>query len=976
MSISGKTKYDAFARKIEQFHPYYETKQLISNIAINNDFTTNISNRSSYDIINRPVLITDADNSNTMITYQIENDNLGNLSFETHTEIEQNTSQNLNKFIYEDIRNRQTAVKDVGPDGDIWTSFTYNSIGELLSFKDDADIQTTYTYDKMGRKLSVENTDFGTTRFEYDNASNLIKLRTANLSGSLSSGFIEYQYDINRISNIIFPTVSGNENISNVTYGYGNSGNNTGKLIFQEDATGEQYFHYGNMGELTRIRRTIVAPNMPDKSFGTQFTYDSWNRLTSMVYPDNEELSYQYDNGGNLIKITGTVYNGDYDYVKRVDYDYYEQKTYIEYGNGTKNQYSYTPTLRRLDVLNVLNNNNSQLINNTYSYDKVGNITGLRNGASVSDNGLLGEFRHVYSYDILNRLSSASGQFFGQENVPSNDFSSDYNLNMTYNNTHDIIVKEQSHNKNGAVYQPNTYNSNYHYIPNTHKLEYVRDEITGNNKLFNYDLNGNTIYYKNTATDDTRRMYWDESNRLRVVELKKSMQHYIYDANGERTLKANTSSEQIYNNGQLINNAITINSYTMYPSAYLVLDNDEYTKHYFLGSMRIATQLGSGSVSFDARRGKKMTKFDKLRNLQKLDLQHYLGKSKLKSIKFKSPKKEVVKPNKSSDKKGTKAPDVVFFYHPDHLSTATLITDSHANSYQFFLNLPFGEEMASQHSLTADFDTRYKFNGKELDTETDWYYYGARYYDPSVSRWLSVDPLASEFPNESPYVYAGNSPIVYVDPDGRFKISIHKRILMNAFKASGISTGFLGMFQADAKLGVSVEADILGFASDYHFDGRQNFKEVQSTWSSLNNSISSKIDDLGSFNRKYGGDDAVIFGRMLHTVQDFYSHSNYVELYVDYYKSINDGVMPTSIPIYDDGIKIEGFNNILEGNLRTGDFDIVDNEITNPNGKKAQESTSHNKMNKDKADTPLGKLAEKVATKHTTVILNKLNDKK
>ena len=244
-----------------------------------------------------------------------------------------------------------------------------------------------------------------------------------------------------------------------------------------------------------------------------------------------------------------------------------------------------------------------------------------------------------------------------------------------------------------------------------------------------------------------------------------------------------------------------------------------------------------------------------------------------------------------------------------------------------------------------------------------------------VSRWFSPDPLSDEFPNESPYVFVGNSPIVYVDPDGRFKIPIHKRILLNAFNSSGLDKGFLNFFQSDVKLGVTVEADVLGFASDYHFDNRQNYSEVQSTWSSLNSEIDSKISDLGSFNKKFGGDDAVLFGRMLHTVQDFYSHSNYVELYIDYFKTNNDGAIPDSVPTYDVGIQDKSFNKILQNGLRTGDFDFIDNEVTNPDGSKAQSPTSHNKMNKDKADTLAGKLAEKVATDHTAKILSQLKKK-
>jgi RHS repeat-associated protein len=62
--------------------------------------------------------------------------------------------------------------------------------------------------------------------------------------------------------------------------------------------------------------------------------------------------------------------------------------------------------------------------------------------------------------------------------------------------------------------------------------------------------------------------------------------------------------------------------------------------------------------------------------------------------------------------------------------------------------------------------TPFKFNGKELDEETGLYYYGARYYDPKISIWLSVDPLAESFPNWNPYNYTMQNPINLVDPTG------------------------------------------------------------------------------------------------------------------------------------------------------------------------------------------------------------------
>ncbi len=82
--------------------------------------------------------------------------------------------------------------------------------------------------------------------------------------------------------------------------------------------------------------------------------------------------------------------------------------------------------------------------------------------------------------------------------------------------------------------------------------------------------------------------------------------------------------------------------------------------------------------------------------------------------------------------------------------------------------------MAAQHSTTTDFSSRYKFNGKELDQENGCYYgvypeiFGrARYYNPSVSRWLSVDPLAEKYTSFSPYNFTLDNPVRLVDFDGR-----------------------------------------------------------------------------------------------------------------------------------------------------------------------------------------------------------------
>jgi len=77
--------------------------------------------------------------------------------------------------------------------------------------------------------------------------------------------------------------------------------------------------------------------------------------------------------------------------------------------------------------------------------------------------------------------------------------------------------------------------------------------------------------------------------------------------------------------------------------------------------------------------------------------------------------------------------------------------------------VPFGELFIEERTT---WNTPYKFSGKELDEETGYSYFGARYYDPNISIWLSVDPLSDKYPSHSPYNYTMNNPVMLIDPNG------------------------------------------------------------------------------------------------------------------------------------------------------------------------------------------------------------------
>jgi RHS repeat-associated protein len=94
-------------------------------------------------------------------------------------------------------------------------------------------------------------------------------------------------------------------------------------------------------------------------------------------------------------------------------------------------------------------------------------------------------------------------------------------------------------------------------------------------------------------------------------------------------------------------------------------------------------------------------------------------------------------------------------------------------------HLPFGAIEVE----TGSVDEPYKFTGKELEREFGLYYFGARYYNPHLGRWMSVDPLAIGGEIEQslgPYVYCDNDPFNMVDPDGLYSGGVESRGMAKA----------------------------------------------------------------------------------------------------------------------------------------------------------------------------------------------------
>ena len=97
--------------------------------------------------------------------------------------------------------------------------------------------------------------------------------------------------------------------------------------------------------------------------------------------------------------------------------------------------------------------------------------------------------------------------------------------------------------------------------------------------------------------------------------------------------------------------------------------------------------------------------------------------------------------------------------------TGTLATLQQNHYYPFGMLNP---SLSTSNTIGALKDNRYLYNGKEFNDDFDlnWYDYGARFYDPQIGRWHSVDPLCEVNRRWSPYRYAYNNPLRYIDPDG------------------------------------------------------------------------------------------------------------------------------------------------------------------------------------------------------------------
>jgi|GEM_PF-4223160 len=114
----------------------------------------------------------------------------------------------------------------------------------------------------------------------------------------------------------------------------------------------------------------------------------------------------------------------------------------------------------------------------------------------------------------------------------------------------------------------------------------------------------------------------------------------------------------------------------------------------------------------------------------------------------------------------------VYYYSQDHLGSTTVVTDAAGAKVEEIHYYPYGATRTDSGSISIS----HKYTGQELDSETGLYYYGARYYDPALAKFISSDPIVSDYSdpqNLNRLAYCRNNPMIYVDPSGNIHLILN-----------------------------------------------------------------------------------------------------------------------------------------------------------------------------------------------------------
>ncbi|MFF4606443.1 SpvB/TcaC N-terminal domain-containing protein [Streptomyces sp. NPDC001339] len=517
-------------------------------------------------------------------------------------------------------------------------------------------------------------------------------------------------------------------------------------------ATHESYDFKGNLLAADR-RLTRRYQDTPDwnhdveteeRSYPGTTRYDALNRPTSVTTPDGSVLHPVYNEAGLLHRLTGRLRGAAETtvLVARLDYNARGQRTHIAHGNGSRTGYTYDPATFRLTGVRT-ERNGRRLQDLAHTYDPVGNITAVDDRAqqTVFFRNQAVRPEAAYVYDALYRLVEATGrEHLGQTGpVPPQ--------------AADALRAGLSHPGDGAAMSRYIERYVYDAVGNIQRVSHRTTARGGSgwtrayayaepsllepgrhgNRLshttaggeaappqpFRYDQQGSI-----TEMPELPVMCWDPQDRLRssarqaVADGVPETTYYVYDATGQRVRKVTESA-----------------------TAAAGAAPRRMSERIYLGAFEIHREFGAdGQVSVERE------------TLHVLDDQQRIA---------------LVETRTLGDDAGPE--QLIRYQLTDHLGSSVLELDETARVISYEEYYPYGS--TSYQAVRAGTETpkRYRFTGKERDTESGLSYHGARYYAPWLGRWISSDPEGTaDGPNG--YEYARSSPTRFVDPTGRSNI--------------------------------------------------------------------------------------------------------------------------------------------------------------------------------------------------------------
>jgi RHS repeat-associated protein len=596
------------------------------------------------------------------------------------------------------------------------TTLTYDGIGRLTSITDPNGHTATARYDALSRLTKIADPLGNQTQFAYDAVGNLLKITDAK--GSATS----YAYDAT--NNLVSVT----DALGHVTqYAYDPNNNRTTFTNAKGNATS---YAYDALNRLNRIADPLsFATTYAYDSVGNalavtdakgqtnQFTYDALNRLLGISYADGKGVAYAYDANGNRTSMTDS--------------------------HGTT-AYSYDA----LDRLDSVTHPGAKVV--TYAFDAVGN----RKSLGYPDGKVLS-----YAYDPSNRLSQAT-DWLGRTTTYGYDAASNL-TNTTYPNGTGIALAYDAANRLNKVV-----NSLKGLPPLT--LAYALDAV-GNRLALS--VNGLTTQFGYDALDELAsaqlgplKSTWTYDvvgNRTKQTSPLGTV-IYTYDA-ADRLLAANGSSFTYDADGNQISKTQTANGQPIiyaYDAANRLIN--------------VAGGVFTSSFSYDGDG-------NRISQSTRAGTYNYLNDvaSALPVVLQESGPDGNISYAYGLGLISESTPTFDFFYHYDGLGSVIALTDATGKPRAGYIYDPWGNALLSIPDSVGT-KNKFRFTGEALDPGTQLYYLRARYYDPSIGRFIGCDPLPGSvaFPlSRNRYQYSLSNPIRYTDPLGLSAIESNRTAL-------------------------------------------------------------------------------------------------------------------------------------------------------------------------------------------------------